>query len=75
MMILDLSPELNAKVNEWACEFNMAGEELVVGLLEEYFEDCDEADRISALIHSGQMQTYPAEKVHEELRYLDAVEA
>ena len=75
MMILDLSPELNANVNEWACEFNMAGEELAVELLEEYFEDCDEADRISALIRSGQMQTYPAEEVFERLRHLDAVEA
>ena len=46
-MIITLKPQLEARVKEWACEFNMAGEELAVGLLEEYFEDCDTADRIN----------------------------
>ena len=74
-MIITLKPQLEARLNEWACEFNMSGEELAVELLDEYFEDCDTADRISALIRSGQMQTYPAEEVFERLRSLDAVEA
>ena len=66
-MIIMLKPQLEARVNEWACEFNMAGEELAVDLLEEYFEDCDTADRISEEIRSGKSELYSWEEVKSRL--------
>lgn len=73
-MIIKLSPELEARVNEWGRASNRPSEELAVELLEEYFDDCDDADRLEALIQAGKMKTYPAEEVHEELNRLAAVE-
>ncbi|MBQ7154126.1 MAG: hypothetical protein IJR85_01075 [Synergistaceae bacterium] len=74
-MIIELSPELEARVKEWGLASNRPGEELAVELLEEYFDDCDDADRLEALIQAGEMKTYPAEEVHKELNCLAAVES
>ena len=48
----------------------MPGEELAIELLEEYFDDCDDADRLEALIRAGKMETIPAIVVHKELEGL-----
>ena len=74
-MIIELSPELEARVRAWGAASNRPGEDLAVELLEEYFDDCDDADRLEALIQSGKMKTYPAEEVHKELNHLAAVES
>ena len=72
-MIIELSPELEARVQEWGREFNRPGEDLAVELLQEYFDDCDDADRLEALIQAGKMETIPANVVHKELEELAAV--
>ena len=72
-MIIELSPELEARVREWGLASNRPGEELAVELLEEYFDDCDDADRLEALIQAGKMETIPADVVHKELENLAAV--
>ena len=72
-MIIELSPELEARVREWGLASNRPGEELAVELLEEYFDDCDDADRLEALIQAGKMETIPADVVHKELEELAAV--
>ncbi len=63
-MIIELSPELEARVREWGREFNRPCEDLAVELLEEYFDDCDDADRLETLIRVGEMETVPASIVH-----------
>ena len=45
----------------------MPPQSLAIGLLQEYFDDCDDADRLEALIRSGHIKTSPAETVHQEL--------
>ena len=69
-MIIELSPELEARVRDWGLASNRPGEELVIELLEEYFDDCDDADRLEALIRAGKMETIPAIVVHKELEGL-----
>ena len=66
-MIITLKPQLEARLNEWACEFNMSGEELAVELLDEYFEDCDTADAISNAIRTGKSELYSWEEVKSRL--------
>ena len=58
-MILNLSPELEARVSEWGREFNRPCEDLAVELLEEYFEDSDTGAEISQAVRSGQTAIYP----------------
>lgn len=53
-MILDITPELLACVNDWSRQSKQSPESLAIDLLEEYFDDCDDADRLEALISSGQ---------------------
>ncbi|MBQ7219739.1 MAG: hypothetical protein IJS28_02045 [Synergistaceae bacterium] len=72
-MELKLSPELEARVDDWAVKSGRPGEELIVELLDEYFDDCDDADRLEALIQAGKMGTTPASIVHKELEELAAV--
>ena len=72
-MILNITPDMERRINDWSREFKEPPESLAVGLLEEYFEDCDDAEKLEALIASGQMKTYPLEEVHKELEELDAV--
>ena len=69
-MILELSPKLEARVKDWGRKSGRPGEELAIELLEEYFDDCDDADRLEALIRAGKMETIPAIAVHKELEGL-----
>lgn len=48
--ILDISLELLARVNDWSKQSKQPPENLAIDLLEEYFDDCDDADRLEALI-------------------------
>ena len=57
-MIINLRPELEARVFEWGKEFNQPPEELAVELLEEYFEDSDTGARISREVESGKAEIY-----------------
>ena len=66
-MILNLSPELEARVSEWGHEFNRPCEDLAVELLEEYFEDSDTGAEISQAVRSGQTSTYSWEDVRARL--------
>ena len=50
IIILELSPELEARVKDWACEFGRPGEDLAVELLEEYFDDSDTGRAISEAV-------------------------
>ena len=70
-MIINLTQSLQNKINSYALSGNETPEELAVRLLEEYADDCDDADRISAEIDSGRMKTYPLEEVRERLALAD----
>ena len=74
-IILEVTPELNARINDWSIQMKKPPESLAIDLLEEYFDDCDDADKLEALIQSGQMKTYPALKVHQGLCELSNVES
>lgn len=67
-MIIDLPPELAKRVKNWSSESNEPPENLALGLIEEYFEDCDDAEKLENLIRAGEMKTYSMEEVHRELR-------
>ena len=66
-VILTVTPEMYSRMNDWSIKSSQPPQTLAVELLEEYFDDCDDADRLEALIRSGQMKTYPADEVHKEL--------
>ena len=74
-MTITLTPELAARVHDWGQKQNMPPENLAVELLEEYFDDCDDADKLEALIRCGKIETYPAEMVHKELDSLAVMES
>lgn len=65
---IEITPELTERLKDWSNYFGRPSQELVVELLEEYFDDCDYADRLGALIRSGAMEISPAETVFKELR-------
>ena len=69
-IILNVTPELLERINDWSKQSKQPPENLAIDLLEEYFDDCDDADRLEALISSGNMKTYPAEFVHKEINTL-----
>lgn len=66
-MTLELTPRLQEKLEAWCREFDEPPEALALGLLDEYFDDCDDADRLSALIETGEMETHPWEEVKARL--------
>ena len=66
-MIIELSPELEARVYEWGREFNRPCEELAVELLEEYFEDSDTGAQISQAVRAGNSEIYSWDNVKAEL--------
>ena len=70
-LIINLTPELQERVNYHAADGNETPEELAVRLLEEYTEDCDDAERIERDIKSGKIKTYPLEEVRERLALAD----
>ncbi len=64
-MILELSPELEKRMEEWGRQFKAPPESLAVGLLEEYFEDSDTGAMIAAEVDAGRMRTFSREKAGE----------
>ena len=62
-MLLNLSPELEARVNEWGKEFNRPCEELAIELLREYFEDSDTGAKISEAVNAGRTELYSWDEV------------
>ena len=66
-MIIELSPELEARVKEWGHEFGRPCEDLAVELLEEYFDDSDTGARISEAVKAGKSEVYSWDKVKSEL--------
>ena len=73
--IVNITPELQERVNNWSKQVNQPPENLAVSLLEEYFDDRDDADRLETLISNGHMRTYPAEVVHKELDNLAVMDS
>ena len=51
-IVLNITPELNARINGWSSQMKRPPESLAVELLEEYFDDCDDADRLEALLRN-----------------------
>ena len=43
-IILNVTPELLARVNYWSEQSKQSPENLAIDLLEEYFDDCDDAE-------------------------------
>ena len=66
-VIIELSPELEARVNAWAEQFGRPGEDLAVELLQEYFDDSDTGARISEAVRAGKTEVYSWDKVKSEL--------
>lgn len=66
-MRIEISPRLEERIKDWSIQMKRPAESLAVELLEEYFDDCDDAMRLEDLIRSGEMETYPAQEVHAEL--------
>ena len=64
---INISHELSARLNDWSIQSHLPAQRLAVELLEEYFDDCDDADRLEALIRSGDMQTYTVATVHKQI--------
>ena len=64
---------MQERIYDWSNKSNLPPENLAVDLLEEYFDDCDDADKLEALIESGNMKTYSADTVHKELDNFAAV--
>ena len=66
-IMLDVTPELERRMGEWSQEFKSPPGTLAVNLLEEYFDDCDDADRLCAEIDTGQVNTHPWGEVRARL--------
>ena len=66
-IMLNVSPSLEQEVHLLAQETNETTEQLAIRLLQEYVEDCHEADRISAEVEAGRMKTYSWEEVKSAL--------
>ena len=65
-VMLNIPNELQERVIPLARATNETAEELAIRLLEEYVEDCEEADRISAEIDAGVMPTYTLREVKKQ---------
>ena len=66
-VILNIPNTLHERVIPLARATNETTEQLAVRLLEEYVDDCEEADRISAEIDAGIMPTYSLSEVKTHL--------
>ena len=67
---LELTPELEEKINVWRKETNGDTEELVSEALLQYLEDWEDytdAISICAEIDSGRMRTYTREEINKEM--------
>ena len=54
-LTISISPELSERLEDWSRYFGKPAQELATELLEEYFDDCDDADRLEGLIRSWAM--------------------
>ena len=68
---VELTPELQRRIVLWGGKGNETPEELTLRLLEEYVDDCEDAERISEEVASGRMKTYSLEEVRNELGLAD----
>ena len=66
-ILLNIPTKLQERVMPLARETNETTEQLALRLLQEYVEDCEEADRISAEIDAGIMPTYSLQEVKASL--------
>jgi hypothetical protein len=66
-LLLNIPSGLQERVIPLARETNETAEQLALRLLEEYVDDCEEADRISSEIDAGIMPTYSLQEVKENL--------
>lgn len=57
-ILLDIPASLQQRVMPLAQQTNETTEQLTLRLLQEYVDDCYDADRISAEIDAGTMPTY-----------------
>ncbi len=66
-MIINLSPELEARVSKWSNEFHRPCEDLAVELLEEYFEDSETGARIAEAVENGETEVFSWDEVKNGL--------
>lgn len=66
-VLVNIPNTLQQKVILLAHETNETPEQLALRLLEEYVEDCEDADRISAEIDAGIMPTYSLPEVKQNI--------
>ena len=64
-VLLNIPTNLQERVKPLAQATNETTEQLALRLLQEYVEDCEEADRISAEIDAGIMPTYSLQEVKQ----------
>ena len=72
-MTLNIPDDIKLRLDDWSRKSHLPPEFLPVDLLNEFFDDADDADRLEALIHSGDMETMPADFLHKELDHLAVV--
>ena len=66
-VLVNIPNSLQQRIMLLAHETNETPEQLALRLLEEYVEDCEDADRISAEIDAGIMPTYSLEEVKRHI--------
>ena len=44
-VLLNITPELFNRLNDWSYQSHMPPQSLAIDLLQEYFDDCNDADR------------------------------
>ena len=47
---LEIPPYLQDRINNWSSKYHQSPEKLAVKLFDEYFDDCDGAERLEAEI-------------------------
>ena len=73
-LTIELSPEVEERLNLWSDRENAPRESFIESMLEkalEDWEDYEDAVRISAEVKAGRMKTYSKEEVWRELDELD----
>ena len=68
---IEVAPELDNRIRLWSRLGNETPEELTIRLLEEYVDDCEEAEKISAGVARGDIETLPYAQVRHELELAD----
>ena len=73
-MLIEIAPEIEAKLNSWSEITQEPPQKFVDEILLEALEDWEDyrdALMISALVDSGKMKTYSLEEVERELDEMD----